>query len=141
MVESVEGARAALPLLAFAVSRLWEKRDREKKVLTRAAYEEIGGVAGALAQHAERRWTASAPSARAWCGRSSATSSPPRGRARSIDREELLSVFPEREAAEEVLRSAHRRAAPDLLRESEADREDGTRTEPTTGSRSSTSRS
>ena len=28
MVESVEGARSALPLLAFAVSRLWEKRDR-----------------------------------------------------------------------------------------------------------------
>jgi serine/threonine protein kinase len=53
MVESVEGARSALPLLAFAVSRLWEKRDREKKVLTRAGYEEIGGVAGALAQHAE----------------------------------------------------------------------------------------
>ena len=53
MVESVEGARGALPLLAFAVSRLWEKRDREKKLLTREAYEEIGGVAGALAQHAE----------------------------------------------------------------------------------------
>ena len=47
------GERAALPLLAFAVSRLWEKRDRERKLLTRAAYEEIGGVAGALAQHAE----------------------------------------------------------------------------------------
>jgi hypothetical protein len=41
MVESVEGARGALPLLAFAVSRLWEKRDRERKLLTRAAYEEI----------------------------------------------------------------------------------------------------
>ena len=53
MVESVEGARGALPLLAFAVSRLWERRDRERKVLTRATYEEIGGVAGALAQHAE----------------------------------------------------------------------------------------
>jgi hypothetical protein len=37
MVESVEGARGALPLLAFAVLRLWEKRDREKKLLTRAA--------------------------------------------------------------------------------------------------------
>ena len=53
MVASVEGARGALPLLAFAVSRLWERRDRERKLLTRAAYEEIGGVAGALAQHAE----------------------------------------------------------------------------------------
>ena len=44
----MEGARAALPLLAFAVSRLWEKRDREKKLLTRAAYKEIGGVAWAF---------------------------------------------------------------------------------------------
>ena len=35
------------------VSQLWERRDRERKLLTRAAYEEIGGVAGALAQHAE----------------------------------------------------------------------------------------
>jgi serine/threonine protein kinase/WD40 repeat protein len=54
MLESVEGARGALPLLAFAVARLWEKRNREKKLLTRKAYEEIGGVAGALAQHAEQ---------------------------------------------------------------------------------------
>ena len=43
MVGSVEGARGALPLLAFAISRLWERRDRERKLLTRAAYEEIGG--------------------------------------------------------------------------------------------------
>ena len=53
MVESVEGVRAALPPLAFAIARLWEKRDRERKLLTRQAYEEMAGVAGALAQHAE----------------------------------------------------------------------------------------
>ena len=53
MVAAVEEARAALPLLAFAVARLWERRDRERACLTREAYLEIGGVAGALAQHAE----------------------------------------------------------------------------------------
>ena len=53
MVAGVEKERGALPLLAFAVSRLWEERDRERQVLTRSAYERIGGVAGALAQHAE----------------------------------------------------------------------------------------
>ncbi len=53
MVETVQSERGALPLLAFAVSRLWEKRDRERGLLTREAYREIGGVAGALAQHAE----------------------------------------------------------------------------------------
>jgi WD40 repeat protein len=54
MLESVAGARGALPLLAFAVARLWEKRDRDQQLLTRRAYEEVGGVAGALAQHAEQ---------------------------------------------------------------------------------------
>jgi WD40 repeat protein len=54
MLEAVQEARGALPLLAFAVARLWEQRDRERKLLTRKAYEEIGGVAGSLAQHAEQ---------------------------------------------------------------------------------------
>jgi serine/threonine protein kinase/WD40 repeat protein len=53
MIEEVGQERGALPLLAFASSRLWEKRDREQGLLTREAYQEIGGVAGALAQHAE----------------------------------------------------------------------------------------
>ena len=53
MIAEVSKERGALPLLAFAASRLWEKRDRERGLLTRQAYREIGGVAGALAQHAE----------------------------------------------------------------------------------------
>jgi WD40 repeat protein len=53
MLAEVEGERGALPLLAFAMSRLWEKRDRENGLLTRQAYHDIGGVGGALARHAE----------------------------------------------------------------------------------------
>ena len=53
MVAEVEQERGALPLLAFAVSQLWEFRDRERRMMTRQAYDEIGGVGGALAQHAE----------------------------------------------------------------------------------------
>jgi len=53
MVAEVREERGALPLLAFAVARLWEKRDREARSLTRAAYLDIGGVGGALAKHAE----------------------------------------------------------------------------------------
>ncbi len=53
MLAEVEGERGALPLLAFAAARLWEKRDRETGLLTREAYQDIGGVGGALAQHAE----------------------------------------------------------------------------------------
>jgi WD40 repeat protein len=104
MVDSVEGARGALPLLAFAVSRLWEKRDRERKLLTWAAYEEIGGVAGALAQHAE------ATLERIGTGREGMVREVFRnlvtaqGTRAAAEREELLSAFPERKAAEEVLR-------------------------------------
>jgi hypothetical protein len=53
MVSEVSRERGALPLLAFAASRLWERRDRERGLLTRRAYQEVGGVSGALAQHAE----------------------------------------------------------------------------------------
>ncbi len=53
MLAEVEGERGALPLLAFAMSRLWDKRDRDTGLLTRQAYQDIGGVGGALARHAE----------------------------------------------------------------------------------------
>ena len=53
MLTEVEGERGALPLLAFAAARLWEKRNRDTGLLTRQAYQDIGGVGGALARHAE----------------------------------------------------------------------------------------
>jgi DNA-binding winged helix-turn-helix (wHTH) protein len=53
MISEVEFERGALPLLAFAVARLWELRDEKRRMLTREAYEAIGGVGGALARHAE----------------------------------------------------------------------------------------
>jgi len=53
MVAEVEGERGALPLLAFAVACLWDKRDRVDNLLSRQAYADIGGVGGALGQHAE----------------------------------------------------------------------------------------
>ena len=53
MLGEVEGERGALPMLAFAAARLWETRDRERGLLTREAYRDIGGVSGALARHAE----------------------------------------------------------------------------------------
>ena len=53
MLDAVEGERGGLPLLAFAVARLWAARDRDRRLLTRESYNAIGGVSGALAQHAE----------------------------------------------------------------------------------------
>ena len=103
MVESVEGARAALPLLAFAVARLWELRDREQHRLTRAAYEQIGGVAGALAQHAEATLDRIGSMQQDLVRELFRNLVTAQGTRAVIDREELLSAFPERAAAETVL--------------------------------------
>ena len=95
MVQAVEGERGALPLLAFAVARLWEERDRERKLLTREGYERLGGVAGALVQHAEatleRIGTERAPIVQELF-RNLATAQQTRC---VVDAGELLSVFPE----------------------------------------------
>ncbi len=53
MATSVAGQPGALPLLQFAAARLWEHRDVAARRLTRAAYERLGGVGGALAGHAD----------------------------------------------------------------------------------------
>jgi WD40 repeat protein len=103
MVSAVEGVRGALPLLAFAVARLWEKRDRERRLLTRAAYDEIGGVAGALGQHAEatmQRIGAERQGIVREVFRNLVTA---HGTRAVIGREDLLSALPDKTAAEEVL--------------------------------------
>jgi WD40 repeat protein/class 3 adenylate cyclase len=51
MVADVANEPGALPLLEYALTELYERR--EGNVLTRAAYEAIGGVSGALAGRAE----------------------------------------------------------------------------------------
>jgi WD40 repeat protein len=103
----VENERGALPLLAFAAARLWEHRDRERKLLTQKAFEENGRVGGALAKHAEGVLGASGaktlPLARELF-RNLVTTEGTRA-SRNLD--ELLSIFPtadERLAAEAVLR-------------------------------------
>jgi WD40 repeat protein/serine/threonine protein kinase len=53
MVRAVGDEAASLPLVQFACSQLWERRDRASRVLSRAAYDAIGGVEGALARHAD----------------------------------------------------------------------------------------
>jgi WD40 repeat protein len=106
ILEEVEGERGALPLLAFSMARLWERRDRDSGLLTREAYGDIGGVGGALAQHAEtttdRIGVERLPMIRE-IFRNLVTSD---GTRAIRDWDELLSVFDEsrREPAEEVLR-------------------------------------
>ncbi|HEX3478995.1 MAG TPA: protein kinase [Kofleriaceae bacterium] len=58
MVSAVASRPGALALLSFTASRLWELRDRRFRQLTRAAYDAMGGVAGALVRHAEATFEA-----------------------------------------------------------------------------------
>jgi serine/threonine protein kinase len=53
MLAHLEMTPGALPLLQFAASKLWEKRDNVHKLLTHSAYQAMGGIAGALATHAD----------------------------------------------------------------------------------------
>ena len=53
---------AALPLLQFALTELFERRDGD--VMTLAGYEAIGGVGGALAKRAEQTWAGLTPARR-----------------------------------------------------------------------------
>jgi hypothetical protein len=53
MLNALEGTPGALPLLQFAAAKLWDARDRERRVLTAASYAAIGGISGALATHAD----------------------------------------------------------------------------------------
>ena len=90
--------------MAFAVSRLWEQRDREKKVLTREAYRKIGGVEGALAQHAEATLEQVGPEREGNVRAILLNLTTAQGTRAALDREELLSAMPDRVAAESVLR-------------------------------------
>ncbi|MFH0901363.1 MAG: serine/threonine-protein kinase, partial [Pseudomonadota bacterium] len=53
MIDSVRGEPACLPLLQFACRMLWDRRDRNRRVILRSTYQSMGGVAGALAEHAD----------------------------------------------------------------------------------------
>ncbi len=103
MLAEVAEERGSLPLIAFAAAGLWERRDRGRGLLTRRGYEEIGGVGGALAQHAEatleRIGGVRLPLVRELF-RHLVTAE---GTRVVHDRDELLSALGEREIAEEIL--------------------------------------
>ncbi len=53
MLNGLSGTKSPLPLLQFTATKLWDARDPEKRLLTREAYDALGGVAGALSTHAD----------------------------------------------------------------------------------------
>ncbi|MBN1204923.1 MAG: protein kinase [Myxococcaceae bacterium] len=54
LVADVQAQPAGLPLLQFACMALWERRDVETRRLLTSVYDELGGVGGALASHAQQ---------------------------------------------------------------------------------------
>jgi hypothetical protein len=44
---------SAMPLVQFALAKLWERRDRLARTVPRAVLDAIGGITGALEMHAE----------------------------------------------------------------------------------------
>jgi eukaryotic-like serine/threonine-protein kinase len=53
MVREVRGEPAALSMLQFSARTLWERRDTTRRLLRREAFDSLGGVAGAMAAHAD----------------------------------------------------------------------------------------
>ena len=53
MLTHLETTPGALPLLQFAATKLWDAKDSTRKLLTQNAYNAMGGIAGALASHAD----------------------------------------------------------------------------------------
>jgi WD40 repeat protein len=53
MLAALDKTNAPLPLLQFTASKLWEARDIQQRLLTKASYERLGGVEGTLAGHAD----------------------------------------------------------------------------------------
>ena len=53
MLSTLESTPGPLPLLQFTAAKLWETRDKQRRVLARENYVAMGGVAGALATHAD----------------------------------------------------------------------------------------
>lgn len=57
VVREVRADGAVLPLVQFALSRLWQGRDETRKMLPVAAWRSMGGIQGALANAAEAVFT------------------------------------------------------------------------------------
>jgi WD40 repeat protein len=101
MVAEVAGEPSALPLLQFATQSLWERRDRRKHALLRSVYDEIGGVAGALARHADSLLEGLPPQEVSLARQLLLSLVTPERTRRAVPREKLLFGLPD--AAESVV--------------------------------------
>ncbi|HTL36465.1 MAG TPA: ATP-binding protein, partial [Kofleriaceae bacterium] len=96
-------SRGALPLLSFAATRLWDARDRQTKQLTSKAYEQMGGVGGAFARHADQVASSVTPQSQILLRAMMTRLVTPEGTRAVVDRDELLSLSSNRKDIEQIL--------------------------------------
>jgi hypothetical protein len=85
-------SKGALPLLSFAATRLWDARDRQRKQLTIAAYNQMGGVGGAFARHADQVAAALPPAGQLMLRAILTRLVTPEGTRAVVDKQELLGL-------------------------------------------------
>ena len=95
--------RGALPLLQFAATRLWDTRDRKRRLLTRTAYDAMGGVAGAFVRHADEVAAAVPPRHQPLLRAIMSRLVTPEGTRAVIDRDELRSLSADPAEVERIL--------------------------------------
>jgi eukaryotic-like serine/threonine-protein kinase len=54
LTKQLEGSAESMPLVEFALARLWNERDEKRRVIPTEALARIGGIGGALQQHADQ---------------------------------------------------------------------------------------
>jgi serine/threonine protein kinase len=96
-------SRGALPLLSFAATRLWEARDRQRKLLTVSAYNAMGGVGGAFARHADHVAASVPPQSQLLLRAIMTRLVTPEGTRAVVDHRELLSLSPDTSEIERIL--------------------------------------
>jgi len=96
-------SKGALPLLQFAATRLWDARDRAKRQLTVAAYNQMGGVGGAFARHADEIAAAVPPQSQHLLRAIMTRLVTAEGTRAVIDHDELLGLAKDRQEVELVL--------------------------------------
>jgi hypothetical protein len=121
MMQAGATSRGALPLLSFAATRLWDARDRQRKLLTVAAYEQMGGVGGAFARHADQVAASVPPTQQILLRAIMTRLVTPEGTRAVVNHKDLMSLSSDAAAVEQILdqlvraRLVHLHSEPDQV--------------------------
>jgi eukaryotic-like serine/threonine-protein kinase len=99
----VATSRGALSMLSFSATRLWQARDRQRRVLTVAAYNDMGGVGGAFAQHADQVASAVPPQSQLLLRAIMTRLVTPEGTRAVVELHELLTLAADQRDVENIL--------------------------------------